>query len=244
MNRTPLKAVKRPTEKPQLLHERPGETLASVVYQQLRRDIIDSTHPPGARLRTQELSERYGVGPSPLREALNRLIHDGLVMLSDHKGFSVTPLSAEHLEELTKTRCLLTEIALRESIRNGDGDWEDGVQVAYNRLKRIPHSVVQDEKGKISFNVEWERAHREFHSALIAACGSSWIINLCEQLFDSADRYRHISRFSYAQRPRIDEHKEMVNAVLARDVDKAIALLTAHFSKTRELANLTKKIAP
>ena len=217
--------------------ERPGETMASLVYQQLRRDIIDATHEPGAKLRIQELCTRYELGPSPIREALNRLTRDGLVTLSDHKGFSVTPLSPEHLEEITKTRCWLNEVALRESIRNGDGEWEDGVLLAYNRLSRIPYSAMQDANGKIAFNATWERLHREFHTALNAACGSRSMIDFCEQLFDSADRYRHISRFTYGkERPRVNEHQEIVNAVLARDVDKAVALVNGHFTKTQTLA--------
>lgn len=211
--------------------------MASSVYQQLRRDIIDATHEPGAKLRIQELCKRYELGPSPIREALNRLIRDGLVTLSDHKGFSVTPLSPEHLKEITKTRCWLNEVALRESIRNGDGEWEDGVLLAYNRLSRIPYSVFLDANGKIAFNAAWERVHREFHTALIAACGSRSMIDFCEQLFDNADRYRHISRFTYGkERPRINEHQEILNAVLARDVEKAVMLLNAHFAKTQALA--------
>ncbi len=214
-----------------------GGTLASVAYQQLRRDIIDATLAPGAKLRVQELCRRYKVGPSPIREALNRLSRDHLVALSDHKGFSVTPLSPEHLEELTRTRCWLNEVALREAIRNGDGEWEDGVLLAHNRLSRIADNVFEGAQAKIAYNPMWEAAHRAFHSSLIAACGSRWLIDYCEQLFDIADRYRHISRFTYGKaRPRINEHQEIVNAVLARDSERAVALLNAHFMRTRELA--------
>jgi DNA-binding GntR family transcriptional regulator len=212
---------------------RAGETLASAAYQRLREDIINGRHEAGSKLRIQELCERYEVGPSPLREALNRLSRDGLVSLSDHKGFSVTPLSRAHLEELTKTRCWLNDLALRESMRRGGREWEEGVVLAYHRLSRSPRYTSQEARNSGAFNSTWEQAHRAFHSSLIAACGSRWLIDFCEQLFDAADRYRHLSRVPTSG-PRRDEHKEMVNAVVARDADKAVALLERHFMRTCE----------
>lgn len=211
-----------------------NETLASQAYQRLRRDIIDAKYSPGGKLRIQELCERYDVGPSPIREALNRLSRDGLVTQSDHKGFSVTPLSAEHLDELTKTRCWLTELALRQSIANGDDAWEESVVLAYHRLSRIPRHIGGGNAA--AYNPAWEQAHRAFHSTLIAACGSRWLIAFCEQLFDAADCYRHLSRVSSMKRGiRRDEHQDMVNAIVARDADAAAKLLHKHYTRTAEL---------
>lgn len=211
-----------------------GETLASLAYQRLRHDIINAQHPSGGKLRIQELCDRYQLGPSPMREALNRLSRDGLVTLSDHKGFSVTLLSRSHLEELTQTRCWLNTLALRESISKGDAAWEEGVVLAYHRLSRVPRHLSSDREA--AYNPAWEEAHRAFHASLIAACGSRWLIGFCEQLFDAADCYRHLSRVSSLKRgqPR-DEHQAMVNAIAARDTDKAVALLHAHFTRTAEL---------
>lgn len=213
---------------------RSSETLASQAYQRLRQDIIKARYVHGGKLRIQELCERYGVGPSPIREALNRLSRDGLVTQSDHKGFSVTPLSREHLEELTRTRCWLNELAIRESMVHGGRAWEEGVVLAYHRLSRIPRFISEEDK--TVYNPEWERAHRAFHSSLIAACGSRWLIAFCEQLFDASDCYRHLSRVSSLKRgPRKDEHQEMVKAVVARDADAAAKLLRTHFTRTAEL---------
>jgi DNA-binding GntR family transcriptional regulator len=212
----------------------PGGTLASHAYQRLREDIISARHTPGGKLRIQELCTRYDVGPSPIREALNRLSRDGLVTQSDHRGFSVTPLSREHLDELTKTRCWLNELALRQSMANGDSAWEEGVVLAYHRLSRVPRYLSEHDRA--SYNPDWEKAHRAFHASLIAACGSRWLTAFCEQLFDAADCYRHLSRVSSLKRgPRKDEHKAMVDAILARDADKAAKLLRTHFTRTAEL---------
>ena len=217
-------------------HDRAGaETLASIAYQRLREDIINAKHTPGGKLRVQELCGRYALGPSPIREALNRLSRDGLVTLNDRRGFSVTPLSRGHLEELTKTRCWLNELALRKSIAAGDAAWEESVVLAYHRLTRIPR-YLDAEPGDKVYNPAWELAHRAFHSTLIAACGSRWLIGFCEQLFDAADCYRHLSRVSSLKRlQRRDEHQQMVDAVTRRDADAAVGLLMGHFTRTAEL---------
>lgn len=210
------------------------ETLASMAYQRLRHDIINAQFLSGQKLHIRELCERYDVGLSPMREALNRLSRDGIVSQSDRRGFSVTPLTEAHLHELIKTRCWLNEIALRESIVNGDSAWEEAIVLAFHRLSRIPRYLIEDNKR--AYNPEWEQMHRTFHSCLIAACGSSWLKGFCEQLFDAADCFRHLSRVSSARRElRQDEHREIMDAVLARDTNKAVELLNLHVTSTAAL---------
>ncbi|MCC7083272.1 MAG: FCD domain-containing protein [Burkholderiales bacterium] len=211
-------------------------TLASRACEALRRDIIRAQYAPGAKLHIRSLCERYGVGLSPMREALNRLSRDGLVGRTDQRGFWVMPLDQDHLAELTRTRCWLNEVAIRESIGRGDEAWEEAIVLAYHRLQRTPRHPSGQES--VSYDPAWESAHRAFHSSLIAACGSRWLLGFCEQLFDAADRYRHLSRAtSRARKLKRDEHRSIMEAVLARDADKAVALLNGHFNATQSLVH-------
>ncbi|MGE0559545.1 MAG: GntR family transcriptional regulator [Burkholderiales bacterium] len=210
------------------------ETLASMAYQRLRHDIINAQYASGQKLRIRELCKRYDIGLSPVREALNRLSRDGLVSQTDRRGFAVTPLTEADLHELIKTRCWLNEIALRESIANGDSAWEEAIVIAYHRLTRIPRYLTEGTER--AYNPAWEKMHRTFHSSLIAACGSHWLKGFCEQLFDAADCFRHLSRVSSVRRElRQDEHREIMDAVLARDTDKAVRLLNLHVTSTAAL---------
>ena len=86
-----------------------GATRASAVYEQLRADITHGVLEPGAKLRVGAMGERYGVGASPLREALNRLSAEGLVARTDQRGFSVAALSWDELPILTRNRVQLAE---------------------------------------------------------------------------------------------------------------------------------------
>jgi GntR family carbon starvation induced transcriptional regulator len=207
-----------------------GETLASAVYDRLLRDILNGSLEPGLKLRLQVLKKHYDVGNSPLREALNRLSEKGMVVREENKGFRVAPTSEEELKELIKTRCWLEEIALRESIKNGDASWEEQVVLAFHRLSRTARAANDDSGSKTR---EWERQHREYHHALLSACGSSILIGYCTQLHEKTLRYRNLAEvMEYRDRHELDEHRAMQEAVLNRDADLAVKLMKAHFQIT------------
>ncbi len=205
-------------------------TLATGVYERMRREILSGDLPPGEKLRVEHLRERYGVGASPIREALNRLSVEGVVRREDQKGFRVASVSVEELDELIKTRCWLEETAVRESIASGDDVWEEELLLAFHRLSKAPRSA---DATSFAVNPDWETLHRAFHMALIGACGSRWLIAYCEHLNDLADRYRQLAiRVAYPQRNELDEHRAIKDAAIARDAEAAVAALTAHYRRT------------
>ena len=211
-----------------------SSTLASSVYARLRQDIISTKLKPGARVTINELCDLYKVGLSPAREALNRIISEGLIQLSESRRLQVAPLTAEDLKELLRTRIWLNEIGLRHSIKNGDAAWEERLVIACYRLSRIPRYIDGAEPDR---NPEWEAAHRVFHESLISASNSKWLIGFCQELFDAAERYRYLARVSTVTRPRHqDEHSQIMQAATARNADLAVKLLAEHFQRTAELA--------
>ena len=208
-------------------------TLASTVYDMMRRDILKGELPPGEKLRVEYLRDRYGVGASPIREALNRLSVDGVVMRVDQKGFRVAGVSVAELDELIKTRCWLEETAIRESIAAGDDAWEEGLVLAFHRLSKAPRSADQI---TYAINPDWEILHRAFHLALIGACGSRWLISYCEQLNDLADRYRQLAiRETYPRRNELDEHKAIMDAAVNRNAERAVEGLMEHYRRTGDI---------
>jgi GntR family carbon starvation induced transcriptional regulator len=209
-----------------------GCTLATAIHARLRGDILRGVFQPGERLRIESLCERYAIGATPLREALNRLVAEDLVLREEQRGFRVAPVSLSDLAELTKTCCWISELALREAIKNGDAAWEEAIVLAAHRLSRVPREGAE---GYGSFNPEWEERHRAFHLALIAACGSRWLVEFYATLMDKNTRYRYLA-FADGSEPRdVDgEHRAILDAVLARDGDRAVAAANAHIRKTAD----------
>jgi DNA-binding GntR family transcriptional regulator len=221
------------------IRESPGElprsTRASAVADDLRMRIMTGALAPNVHLRVQALADTYDMALSPVREALNRLASEGLVLAQDMRGFFVAPVSERELQELTRTRCWLNETALRESVASGGADWEERVLLAYHRLSRLQR---RDADGTAS--PDWNEAHRTFHRALTGGCKSSILIGFCDQLFVQAERYRNLSRQSpqASAGQRDDEHRAIMEAVLARDAGRAVGLLNRHFVATATLCGL------
>ena len=208
-------------------------TQASSVYDRLQADILSGKLQPGLKLRLKDLIEMYTTGNSPLREALNRLSANGMVVREENRGFRVPLASANELMELTRTRCWLEEIALRESINRGDSAWEERIVLAFHWLARAAQNQGES---SIASAPEWEDHHREFHLALISACDSSILMGFCAELQQRTFRYRNLAEVvEYRDRHELEEHEVLQQAVLNREADKAIELLKKHYTVTSEI---------
>jgi DNA-binding GntR family transcriptional regulator len=195
-------------------------TLASAVTEKLRDDILNGLYSAGQKLLIGTLRERYDVSTSPVREALNRLASVGLVQQVDQRGFRVAPLGSEDLLELNRTRCMVNALVVADAITHGTQEWEEAVALAYHRLWRCPMLLPT---GQV--NREWELLHRKFHAAIIATCPSRWLRDFHELLFDCADRHRRASAQRVDQEGSNASHREIMEAVVSRDTERAVALL-------------------
>jgi DNA-binding GntR family transcriptional regulator len=205
-------------------------TRATSLYDRLRGELLGGALEPGSKLAIDALAERLTTSATPLREALNRLVADGLVERREQRGFAVAPISADDLQEITRTRCWLEEIALRESIKAHDVAWEEALVLAHHRLSRTPRSLSPK---RFEDNPAWEPLHRAFHRALIAGCRSRWLLAFCDQLADQHHRYRRLSApRAFAKRSVGGEHQALLDAALAGRADEAVALLRTHFERT------------
>jgi DNA-binding GntR family transcriptional regulator len=216
-------------------------TVNGQVFRQIRLDIVTCRLMPNERLRVEGLRKRYGVGGSPIREALMRLEAEGLVVLEQNKGFRVSPVSREHLLDLMKTRVEIEGLALRWSIEQGGVDWEAHLLAAYHRLS---HQKKTLRGSGNEINLVWFREHRNFHRALTAACGSQHLIGIRENLFAQAERYVALSIISKCP-PRNDdsEHEQMMRAALARNGARAAQLMSDHIGRTNERVAKTLSVA-
>ena len=210
-----------------------GAPLAERAYQELRRALVRGDFAPGARLRIDELARRFEVSSSPLREALNRLAQQGLVRILENRGFRVAPLTAQGVSDLARVRLLVECEALRDSIRNGDDAWEAQAVAAGHALALAERRLGNEAR---ALDDDWSVRHRRFHLSLYAACTSPLLLELADVLFDNAERYRRwAARYRPSPRRKHDEHQQLLSTVVARDADKAVALLTTHITRTEQL---------
>lgn len=208
------------------------ETLGARAALALERDIVSGALPPGSRLAVAELSERYQIGATPIREGLSRLVSRGLIVAIGQRGFRVAGVSRDDLVDITDTRAAIESAALRRSMAHGGVDWEADALAAFHRLRR---HVGESRAGRLMRGDEFESLHKAFHTALIGGCGSPRMIALHSDLYDQAARYRALM-MKKLRDPKgfLDEHEALLNLALARS-DKATPRLVSHLRATLDI---------
>src|SRR5215475_11973639 len=205
-------------------------SLTSAVQERLRADILSTRLLPGQKLHIAGLAKQFSVSLAAVREALSRLVADGLVQASDQRGFRVSPVSPADLRDVTQTRVDIEGLALRRSIERGDAAWLASVEKSFAALCAVPHTYPDDPTHHYE---EWVVRHRVFHRTLVNACGSQWLLGFRDVLHEQSERYRRLA-IRDASKPRDveAEHAAIVKAVLRRDADAAVDALAKHFNVT------------
>jgi DNA-binding GntR family transcriptional regulator len=207
-----------------------GSSRTEEAHARIRADILAGRHRPGDRLRILELAAALSVSHTVVREALCRLLSDGLVVAEAQRGFRVTSVSAKELADLTDLRVSIECQALRRSIACGDIGWESRIVASAHALSRTAERVQND---GVRLSDEWSREHGIFHEALVSACDSDVLLRVRAMLFEQSERYRRLSVPLADQQRDIDgEHRNLTAAVLEHDADRAAGLLENHLRTT------------
>lgn len=201
-----------------------NETVAESSYRRIRADIIFGRLAPAQKLKLESLKETYETSVSTLREILNRLSSEGLVVAEGQRGFEVSPVSATDLREIAALRLLLETHALEQSFEYGDVEWEARLVSAHYKLSRMERVMATGDTGQAE---DWKRYDWEFHQALISACGSKLLMEMHSVVFDKYLRYQMVA-LSYRGEIAAKEHQQLLDAALRRDQQMAKQVLTIH----------------
>lgn len=206
-------------------------TRSAFVHAQLRDDVLRGLLAPGQRLRLVELADRFSVSQSVVREALTRLAEQGLAVTVPQQGYRVTPLSLHDLDELTEARTQIESLVVRQAIERGDISWESSVVAAHHQLSNTPKTRPDGD-----LNGAWFAAHEQFHQSTLRGCGNGRLFEMAMSLRNAASLYRWWSRpLGHDYHRDVDgEHRQLLDAVLARDRQAAEAALTQHIQRTSD----------
>ncbi|WP_313472354.1 GntR family transcriptional regulator [Stutzerimonas nitrititolerans] len=205
-------------------------SLIEVTFHRLRADIVEGRLAAGSRLGVEDLKSRYEVSGGTMREALSLLVAENLVQTQAQRGFHVTPMSLGDMRDLAATRIALESEALRQSVLNGDAEWEARIVSSFHRLSLIEEPTMRDPARW--FN-EWEPVNRGFHEALISACSSVWIRRFLSILYVHMERYRRLTAMHNPPTRNVhEEHLALRDSALARDAERCAALLAEHIESS------------
>ena len=195
--------------------------LGEEVYKRLLGNIMSGKLPAGSRLCEEKLGKSLGVSRTPLREAMSRLAREGALEKRHNYGCVVRKLSIDDVEELLEGRRLLECLALREWFPRIDS----------NRLKALSRRV--DDAATLSegkLRGEILSLDEEMHELIVSACANRFLAGQIRHLQLLCRPYR-VYRCSASDDAGaiLVERRRVVDAILAGDVDGAVAGLAVHF---------------
>lgn len=211
----------------------PAVTLANAAYERLRADLLSCRLLPGEPIKINEITVMLGTNPIAIREALSKLTSEGLVTAEAQKGFRAAPVSAEELRDLTRVRIEIECLCLKNAIAAGDVDWETGIVAALHRLLRTPIQAAGDPQRNSD---KWAHNHAQYHAALVGGCDSPLLLGIRSTLYALSERYRRLSvPLAEFDRDLDGEHKNLAEAVIARDPAQATRLMANHLQTTTNI---------
>ena len=214
------------------------KTRVDRVQAALRRDIFAGREQPGGKLPLADLARRHGAGMSVVREALIKLVAEGLVVSEPQVGFRVVPISSTDLRHLVEARCLIECEAFQTSIRQGDLVWESRVLAAHHRLVG---TMRMDPEDPAQLREEWVAAHTEFHMVLMSGCENTRLLSVAMSLRDAAELYRRwsVTSMDHEGLDRDREHLALRDAALARNAEEGGRLLKEHIEHTARILGVS-----
>jgi DNA-binding GntR family transcriptional regulator len=202
----------------------PRATFASLVGERIRSSIIDGALPPGSQLHEVELAASFGVSRGPVREALQRLIQEGLLRSEPHRGVFVPVMSADDIVDIYLAREALEGAAVRRIIST------ERAPAAYKALDRLVRSMEAAEKAE-----DWKTlASRDldFHAALVAAAESPRLDRMFTTVISETRLCLSMLTSELESRDfLVQEHREISDKVRDEDTGGAMAALTQHFDE-------------
>jgi DNA-binding GntR family transcriptional regulator len=198
----------------------PPGTAGQHALEALRRAIVSGQLGPGDRVRQEEVAEWLGVSIAPVREALAVLEQEGQLTYRPRRGYFVTELALQDLEEIYELRRVLEERAARQTLPGLD---EDGVQRIMAAARAC---VTAAQAGDVAAELE---ANRRFHFAILDAPEHAHTMRLIRLLWDSTEAYRAMYYNSRAERRRaVDAHARIIAAIRSLSADDLVRELDQH----------------
>jgi DNA-binding GntR family transcriptional regulator len=200
----------------------PRATYASMVTERLRDSIVDGTLVAGSQLSEAELAARFGVSRGPVREALQRLIQEGLVRAEPHRGVFVPVLTELDVRDIYLARDALETTAVRHIIATSR------TQEAADGLDRVVELMAKAEADD-----DWEAVGRydlEFHTVLVTATGSERLQRMFSTVISETRLCLGVLTAADARSDLVGEHRQIASLVRKGETEKALSVLKQHFT--------------
>lgn len=190
-------------------------------YKQLKSELITCKLPPGKRIIISKLQRETGYSQSAIREALSRLISEGLVVAELNSGFKATAILTTGFRELAEASLVLEVPCLESAIENGDIDWEGKLVACYHVSSKLLPSAIE---GKVDLS-EYMNNREAFYDILFSPCQNQWLIKAWKSLYLQQLRYRNMFyKLACYEAGLTDHYQLFLQAICDRNTQRAVQL--------------------
>src|SRR5262245_32250073 len=199
-----------------------------VAYAALRRRIIHCELEPGERITEAQLAAETGIGKTPVREALTRLIQEGLVRSMRGHGYEVTPITLGDVQDLFNFRLIVEPAAAQLAAGH----------VSAAGLRRLDELCAEHFSTRDDHNGEarYLQANYLFHTTIADASGNRRLADAVRRALEESERLFHLGNVLGTRGEEVaHEHKDLVDALIAGDGETARRLTLAHIAASQRL---------
>jgi DNA-binding GntR family transcriptional regulator len=202
-----------------------NSTVAARIAEAIAERIIAGTLKPDAPLRQDHVAREFNSSHVPVREAFRQLEAQHLVIALPRRGVRVAPLDAAEIREISEMRAALEVVALRHA----------APKLTQAHLAKIEMALIEGDNAETL--QEFEAANRAFHQALVAPCGMPRLLASLDGLQRANSRLVFAMARTAGWRPRSNQdHRLILGALRARDIEQASGLLARHIQTIERLS--------
>jgi DNA-binding GntR family transcriptional regulator len=203
-----------------------NKLLADVVYEQLKREIVECKLLPDEIVVETALAERFNVSKGPVREALKRLAQAGFVRALPRVGYVITPVRVGDIDEIFSLRLAIEPLAVRLAMANvSDAELDRLAQLAAG--EPAARNEPAAERG-----ARLAEANRDFHREIARLSGNARLARIVEALVDELERVTHLLALNLDD--VADEHPDLVDAMRSGDADSAARTMQDQLAYDRD----------
>jgi DNA-binding GntR family transcriptional regulator len=205
--------------------------LREVVFVTLRRQILRGELKPGERLMEISLANRLGVSRTPIREAIRKLEHEGLVIMVPRRGAHVAEITRQELNDVLEVRLSLEVLAISKAVeRMSDAE--------IRKLKKVEAEFAElVEKDDVDLT-ELGEADEHFHDVIYEGTGNRRLIQILNNLREQMYRFRvEYMKTKNIRQTLVKEHDAIVRSIVDHDKEGAISLTKLHIDNQYRAIN-------
>jgi DNA-binding GntR family transcriptional regulator len=202
-------------------------SLAEIAYQKIKETILKHEIVPGQRLSHEDLVLRLKISQTPIREALSRLAQEGYVTRLTNRGYRVSEMTAEEVEELFGLRGALEAYCIEEAIR----------RITPDGIKALEQSVKSSRKAIVANDPLIDRyiRNKDFHIVVAEIAGNSAVTRVLNDTCEKLVLKRRIEGVSQGGFAVLQHHREIFQAIKRRDAKKAQEIMQSHLQEIKNI---------